>query len=276
MDRIDPFPTLVRGGLFVYVLIALFPIYWTINTALKPLKYINTFPPTFYPRGLTLESFQWVLTNPRSTNAFIDSLIVATGTTVIAVLLGAMAGYGFSRYPNRVGGDDVAFWLLSTRAFPPIAVVLPIFFIWGWLGLQDTHLGLILLYLTFNVPFTTWLMRDFFNKIPVSYEEAAYLSGYSLFGAFRKVVLPLVGPGLVATTLLAWVFSWNEFIFAFILSNTEVIPYTAVVPTLLEGNFTVWNRMMAMAIIATLPPTIILIWYRDHIIEGMSLGVTEV
>jgi len=257
----------------VYLLFALFPIYWTLNTALKPLGLINTVPPTFLPTRITVDSFTWVLTT--GLDSIFDSLIVVTGTTILSVILGSLAGYGFSRYGDRVGGENVAFWLLSTRMFPPIAVVLPVFFIWNWLGLRDTHLGLIILYLSFNLPLTTWLMRDFFNKIPRSFEEAAFVDGYGILATFRRVVLPLVAPGLVATTLLAWVFAWNEFLFAFILGAGNVTPYTTILPTLVRGNQVLWNHLMALAFVVTLPPTVMLLAFRNHLIEGMTFGMTE-
>jgi len=270
-------PTVGKAFLAVYAVFAAFPLYWTLNTALKPLDLINTFPPTFVPTNPSLDAFAWVLTNSRAVSSILDSLIIASGTTILSVLLGAMAGYAFSRHGDRIDpGGNVSFWLLSTRMFPPIAVVLPMFFIFGWLNLQDTHLGLILLYLTFNLPLATWLMRDFFNKIPVSYEEAAYVDGYSHFQTFRKVVFPLVRPGLIATTMLSWVFAWNEFIFALIITGNNVEPYPTIIPTLILSNQILWHQIMAMAVVVTIPPTLILIAFRKHIIEGMTLGMAEV
>ncbi|MFC7018774.1 MULTISPECIES: carbohydrate ABC transporter permease [Haloarcula] len=266
-----------RGFVALYALFVAFPLYWTLNTALKPLNYIGTFPPTLYPRGFTLDSIVWVLTNSRAVNAITNSLIIASGTTILSVILGALAGYAFSRFASRIDpGGHVSFWLLSTRMFPPVAVVLPIFFIYGQLGLQDTLLGLILLYLTFNLPLTTWLMRDFFDKIPVSFEEAAYVDGYSRFETFRKVVFPLVRPGLVATMMLAWVFAWNEFLFAWIITGNNTSTITTIIPTLIESNQIQWNRIMAMAVVVAIPPTLILIAFRDNIIEGMTLGMTDI
>jgi multiple sugar transport system permease protein len=154
--------------------------------------------------------------------------------------------------------------------------VLPIFFIYGRLGLQDTLIGLMLLYLTFNLPLTTWLMRDFFDKIPTSFEEAAFVDGYSRFETFRKVIFPLVRPGLVATMMLAWVFAWNEFLFAWIITGNNTSTYTTIIPTLIESNQIQWNNIMAMAVIVATPPTLILIAFRDNIIEGMTLGMTDI
>jgi len=271
--------TLIRYGvwtfLLAFALFSLFPLYWMLNTALKPLELINTFPPTLWPEQVRLAAFEWVLTTRQGRQAILDSLVVATGSTVLSVLLGTLAGYGFSRFGDKVGGENVAFWLLSTRMFPPIAIIIPIFFIWGALNLQDSFLGLILLYLTFNLPLTTWLMRDYFNKVPRSYEEMAYLNGYSIFGTFRRVALPLVGPGLVATTMLAWVFAWNEFLFALILSQTEVTPYTTVLRSMVQGNQILWNRIMAIAVLVTVPPALILLILRNYIIEGMTFGITD-
>ena len=265
-----------RGLLALYAVFVAFPLYWTVNTALKPLGQIGTFPPTVYPKGFQLDSFVWVLTNSRAIDAITNSLIIASGTTILSVVLGSLAGYAFSRFDWVDPGGHVSFWLLSTRMFPPVAVVLPIFFIYGRLGIQDTLIGLILLYLTFNLPLTTWLMRDFFDKIPKSFEEAAFVDGYSRFEAFRKVVFPLVRPGLVATMMLAWVFAWNEFLFAWIITGSDTSTYTTIIPTLIESNQIQWNRIMAMAAVVATPPTLILIAFRDNIIEGMTLGMTDI
>jgi multiple sugar transport system permease protein len=260
----------------IFALFSAFPLYWTLNTALKPLELIGTTPPTLYPEGFQLNSITWVLSNARGYEAILDSLVIAAGTTILSMLLGTMAGYGLSRFGEKLAGKHLAFWLLSTRMFPPIAVVLPIFFIWNRIGLSDTYLGLIVLYLTFNLPLTTWLMRDFFNKIPKTFEEAAYVDGFSRSRTFITVILPLVKPGLVATTLLAWVFAWNEFLFAFMISGENITPYTTTVTTLGRGNAILWNRMMAFAFIVTIPPLFILIKFRKNIIEGLSLGIADI
>jgi multiple sugar transport system permease protein len=247
-----------------------------VNTMLKPLDLIGTVPPTYIPSEASLSAVIWVLTNSRATSAILNSLIIAAGTTILSVILGSLAGYAFSRYESTTDpGNHISFWLLSTRMFPPVAILVPMFFIFSLLGLQDTHIGLILLYLTFNLPLTTWLMRDFFNKIPFSFEEAAYVDGYSRFAAFRKVIFPLVQPGLVATALLAWVFAWNEFIFAWIIAGNNVSTYTTVIPTLITTNQIQWNRIMAMGFIVSIPPALILIFFREQIVEGMTLGFSD-
>jgi multiple sugar transport system permease protein len=275
-SRTNGFKWAGRGLLAIYTLFVAFPIYWTLNTAFKPLSQIGTFPPTLYPKGFQLDAFVWVLTNSRAIDAILNSLIIASGTTILSVILGSLAGYAFSRFSWVDPGGHVSFWLLSTRMFPPVAVVLPIFFIYGRLGLQDTLIGLMLLYLTFNLPLTTWLMRDFFDKIPTSFEEAAFVDGYSRFETFRKVIFPLVRPGLVATMMLAWVFAWNEFLFAWIITGNNTSTYTTIIPTLIESNQIQWNNIMAMATVVATPPTLILIAFRDNIIEGMTLGMTDI
>lgn len=275
-SRSDRFPWVGKAVLALYTIFALIPLYWMVNTMLKPLGLIGTVPPTYIPTDIQFSSVIWVLTNNRATSAILNSLIIAAGTTILSVILGSLAGYAFSRYEGQTDpGNHVSFWLLSTRMFPPVAVVIPMFFIFGWLELQDTRIGLILLYLTFNLPLTTWLMRDFFNKIPFSFEEAAYIDGYSRFAAFRKVIFPLVQPGLVATALLAWVFAWNEFIFAWIIAGNQVSTYTTILPTLITSNQIEWNKIMAMGFVVSIPPSLILIFFRDRIVEGMTLGFSD-
>ena len=265
-----------KAVVVIYAIFALIPLYWMVNTMLKPLGLIGTVPPTYFPFDVTFDPIIWVLTTERAVNAIINSLIIAGGTTILSVILGSLAGYAFSRFERQTDpGNHVSFWLLSTRMFPPIAIIIPMFFIFGWFGLRDSHLGLILLYLTFNLPLTTWLMRDFFNKIPFSFEEAAYVDGYSRFAAFRKVIFPLVQPGLVATALLAWVFAWNEFIFAWIIAGNNVSTYTTIIPTLFQSNQVQWNIIMAMGFVVSLPPALILIFFRDRIVEGMTLGFSD-
>lgn len=272
----DRFPLLGKAAVAFYAIFALIPLYWMVNTMLKPLDLIGTVPPTYFPFQVTIDPIIWVLTTDRAVNAIINSLVIAGGTTILSVILGALAGYAFSRFESRIDpGNHVSFWLLSTRMFPPVAIVIPMFFIFGWFGLRDTHLGLILLYLTFNLPLTTWLMRDYFNKIPFSFEEAAYIDGYSRFQTFRKVVFPLVQPGLVATALLAWVFAWNEFIFAWIIVGNNVSTYTTIIPTLFQSNQVQWNIIMAMGFVVSLPPALILIFFRERIVEGMTLGFSN-
>ncbi|MGH3518303.1 MAG: carbohydrate ABC transporter permease [Haloechinothrix sp.] len=267
--------TLILVGLGVYALFVAFPLYWAVNTSFKEPSEVLSQPPTFLPEEPTTSGYSWFVGGGTALPALLDSLTVTFLATIAAVALGTLAGYAFSRYPRQVGGGRLAFWLLSTRIFPPIATALPLFFLYDTLNLLDSHFGLALAYFIFNVPLATWLMRTFFDDVPRSFEEAAYLDGYGRFATFRKVVLPLVQPGLVATTILVALFSWNEFLFALVLGGANVQTVPVLIPQLASGFETQWNQIAVLSLAAMIPPVLAVIFFRDRLTRGMSLGVVK-
>jgi multiple sugar transport system permease protein len=191
------------------------------------------------------------------------------------MLIGVPAGYAYARNAGKVGGKHAAFWILSIRMFPPIAPILPLFFMFRELGMIDTFSVMILLYLTFNVPLVVWLMRSFFQDVPRAVEEAALIDGYSRIEAFYKVALPLVSPGLVATTLLVWVFSWNEFQFALVFTRSSAQTYPVLIPSLVGGHATLWNQIAALSTMAMLPVIAIAVLMQRRLIRGLTLGAVK-
>jgi len=259
----------------VLLVVTLFPLYWTVNTSLKPADETVTSPPTFVPENPTLDGYVNVLFESDALSALLNSTVVSVGATLLALLIGVPAGYAYARNAGKVGGKHTAFWVLSIRMFPPIAPILPLFFLFRQLGLVDTFPAMILLYLTFNVPLVVWLMRSFFQDIPQAVEEAALIDGYSRFQAFYKVALPLVTPGLVATTLLVWVFSWNEFQFALVFARDSVQTYPPLIPTLVGGHATLWNQIAALSTLAMLPVIAISLLMQRRLIRGLTLGAVK-
>jgi len=260
----------------VWLLLTLFPLYWQFITAFKDAAETNRTVPTFWPEVWHPENFLLVFADPANLKALFDSFIIATGNTLASLVLGSMAGYAFARFPRQAGGENLAFWILSNRMFPPVAVLLPMFFLfnatpWG----TDSHVSLIILYLVFNMPLATWLMMVFFRDAPRELEEAAYLDGYTPLRAFVKVTLPLVLPGMISVAMLCWIFAWNEYLFANLFVGSAVKTFTIVIPTFTSGSQTLWNLQMAFSLVAMLPPVLLFVLLRRYMVRGLSLGVVK-
>ncbi len=260
----------------LWLLFTLFPFYFMAITALKSAAETNLTVPTFWPQEWFPSNFAGVFAEPTNFDALVDSFVIATGNTLLALFLGTLAGYAFARFPRQAGGENLAFWILSNRMFPPVAVLVPMFFLfdntpWG----TDSALSLIILYLVFNLPLATWLMMVFFRDAPRELEEAAYLDGWTPFQAFARITLPLVLPGMISVAMLCWIFAWNEYLFANLFVGSEVRTYTIVIPTFTHGSQTLWNLQMAFSLIAMIPPVTLFILLRRYMVRGLSLGVVK-
>lgn len=260
----------------VWIVLILFPFYFQIITSLKDVAEVNRIKPTFWPEQFKPENYQAIWDEPGNFKALVDSFIIATANTVLSLLFGTLAGYALSRFPRQAGGENVAFWILSNRMFPPVAVLLPMFFLFeSVFGTTDTYFSLIILYLVFNMPLAVWLMMVFFRDAPRELEEAMYLDGYTPIQAFFKVTLPLVAPGMIAVAMLCWIFAWNEYIFANMFIGTDVKTFPVVIPSFTSGSQTLWNLVMAFSLVAMVPPVVLFIILRRYMVRGLSLGVVK-
>ena len=267
---------IVLAFLVIWLVFTLFPLYFAIITALKPVEEINRMVPTFWPETFRFDNFTGIFADPGSLKSLIDSIIIASANTALSLVLGTLAGYALARYLRGALGENLAFFILSQRMFPPVAILIPIFFLfdetpWG----TDSYITLVLLYLVFNLPLATWLMMVFFRDAPKELEEAAYLDGYTPFRAFFKVTLPLVVPGMISVAMLCWIFAWNEYLFANLLTGTTVKTFPVHIPTFVAGSQTLWNFVMAFSLVAMLPPVILFIILRRYMVRGLSLGVVK-
>lgn len=275
----DPWLTvrwLFIAFLVLWLVFTLFPFYFMIITAMKSAAETNLTVPTFWPRDWYPENFAGVFAEPTNFDALVDSFVIATGNTLLSLFLGTLAGYAFARFPKQAGGENLAFWILSNRMFPPVAVLVPMFFLfdlmpWG----TDSVWSLIILYLVFNLPLATWLMMVFFRDAPRELEEAAYLDGWRPLSTFFRITLPLVLPGMISVAVLCWIFAWNEYLFANLFVGTNVRTYTIVIPTFTHGSQTLWNLQMAFSLIAMIPPVMLFIILRRYMVRGLSLGVVK-
>src|SRR6516164_1533377 len=200
----------------------LFPFYVIVTTALKAETAIFAWPPvwSFQP---TLQSFYnalFVFGGRSAVSYLINSIVISAVSTFLAVALGAMAAYGFARF-SFAGKGRLAFWILSTRFAPPVAFIVPIYLMVQKAGMLDSHIALILIYTAMNLSLVIWILRGFFSEIPIEIEEAALIDGYSRLQIFWQVAVPLVRPGIVSTAILSVIFSWNEFLYAMVLTQNR-------------------------------------------------------
>lgn len=264
----------LRYGIVAAVLVFFgFPILWTVLTAIKPVDLIPKIPPVwiFEP---TLDHFRTLFLEKEVMRSFTNSLVVATSSTLLALLVGVPAAYAFARFEFR-GKESLAFYFLSSRMTPPIAMIVPFFLISRDLGLLDTRLVLILAYTAFNFAFVVWLLRGFFAEIPYEIDEAALVDGCSRFGAFLRVVLPLAVPGIASAGIICFIFSWNEFLFALVLTsmNAKTLPVAAA--GFVTDRLVLWGNLCAMAVVIFVPVMIFAILTRKQLIRGMTLGAVK-
>lgn len=205
---------------------------------------------------------------------FVNSVIISFGSTFLAVLLGTLAAYAFSRFKVPLK-DDLLFFILSTRMMPPIAVAIPIFLMFRTLGLSDTRLGMILLYTAVNVSLAVWLLKGFIDEIPREYEEAAMIDGYSRFQAFWKVVLPQAATGIAATAIFCLIFAWNEYAFAVLLTSGEAQTAPPFIPIIIGEGGQDWPAVAAGTTLFVVPIVIFTILLRKHLLRGITFGAVR-
>jgi multiple sugar transport system permease protein len=277
-----------------------------VNTAFRPWAEIKEYPPkliykpsigsfiriftarTVYPPGQEpteeeIAKMKWYErivykeTNEEIVRAgdlpkrYLNSLLICITSTLLTIILGTLSAYGFSRY-NIKGKDDLMFFILSTRMLPPVVTVIPMFLMLRALQLTDTHIGLILLYTAFNVSFAVWVLKGFIDEIPTEYEEAAMVDGYTRFEAFRKIVLPQSATGIAATAVFVFIFEWNEYAFAFLLTRNNAQTVPAWLPYQVGVLGRDWGATAAGTFLFLLPVMIFTILLRKHLVRGISFG----
>jgi multiple sugar transport system permease protein len=247
---------------------------FTIRTRQTP-EFIATLPPstTWYDR--LVRSRGMVIAGPSKVGErFANSLIIGFGSTFLAVFLGTLAAYAFSRFKVPLA-DDLLFFILSTRMFPPIAVAIPIYLMYRWLGLMDSHIGMILLYTAVNVSLAVWLLKGFIDEIPREYEEAAMIDGYSRLHAFCKVVLPQAATGIAATAVFCLIFSWNEYAFAVLLTSGEAQTMPPFIPFIIGEGGQDWPAVAAATTLFLMPILVFTILLRKQLLRGITFGAVR-
>ena len=296
------------AGLLValYALITITPLAWIILTGFKSPSDAISYPPKVWFEPTTQGYCNLFTTRSRQTPEylaalppatgkcdqmaraesmvvvgnsnyiprFVNSLIIAFGSTVLSVGFGVMAAYAFSRFKVPLK-DDLLFFILSTRMMPPIAVAIPIYLMYRELGLSDTRTGMILLYTAVNISLAVWLLKGFIDEIPREYEEAAMVDGYTRLQAFRKVVLPQATTGIVATAIFCLIFAWNEYAFAVLLTSGEAQTAPPFIPIIIGEGGQDWPAVAAGTTLFLIPILVFTVLLRKHLLRGITFGAVR-
>ena len=264
----------------IWVVFSLGPLLWLFLSSLKTRLDLFSIPPKFFFTP-TLHGYKslFVITYKDGSTGIseiigtmINSVVIAGMGTILAVCLGTMAGYAASRFDFK-GKGDFMFFVLSTRMLPAVAVLVSFHIMFSRLGLADTRFGMTLLYILVNIGLATWIMKGFFDSVPQDVEEVALINGYSRLYAFRKLVLPMVKGGIAATTGFCFIFAWNEFTFASIISTTTAKTLPVRISAALGKEGLDWAMVAAAGVLLIIPITILFYLIRRHLLMGMTFGV---
>ncbi|NQV98139.1 MAG: carbohydrate ABC transporter permease [Rhodospirillales bacterium] len=253
-------------------LVFIFPVYWLFSISFKTPDEIFHHPPVWFPESIQFDNYGVLFKDGDAITVW-NSLVIATVSTVFAMFLGTIAAYSLARF--KTGGQHLGIWIISQRMLPPIVIVFPIFLLYVWLGWVDTYHGLIILYTAFNLPYVIWMMRGYMEDIPIELEESALVDGCSRWEVLWKVVLPLARSGIFATAVFTFVFAWNDFIFALILSRTEVTTFPVQVTHYFGGQSNFWAKIAAMSVLGTIPIFIAVAIMQRFLVRGISMGAVK-
>jgi multiple sugar transport system permease protein len=268
----------LRGGIGTaliggFVLLWLFPIYWIVLTSFKTPRIINEKTPVFFFTP-TMENYTHLFQEFNFARPLTNSLIVTGVSTVAVIILGLLAAYPLARM-DVPGGKNIALWMLSLRFMPPIAIVIPFFLAWQRLGIIDTHLGLILVYTAFNLPFAIWMLRGFLVEVPRDLDEAAMLDGLSHLAILRRIIFPVIAPGVAVTAIFAFVFAFNEYLMALVLTSRNASTVPVTIAKFIQPYSILWGDVGASATIQLLPILVVVFLLQRHIMRGITLGAVK-
>ncbi len=260
-------------GLIAVFLVAVFPFYWMVATSLKTGSDILSSPPVwvFSP---TLTNYAEALIRQGVAASLLNSIIVALSTTVLAIAIGTPAAYALARFEFR-GKSELWFWFITNRMISPIVLALPFFLLARSLGLIDTYLVLILVYLTFNLPIVVWICADQFRSVPRELDEAARLDGASPLATFFRIALPLAAPGVAVSAIFSFIFSWNELLYALVLTRGSVRTAPVAATSFMSGYELPWGEIMATGTMIVLPVIIFAMLVSRQLVRGLTMGAVK-
>jgi multiple sugar transport system permease protein len=258
--------------LWIFALWCLFPVYWLVTMSLKRQVDAMARPPRFLFQPI-FDNYAAVVANGEVWSYFGNSLIVASATTVSALLIGVPTAYVLARYRFK-GSADYGFWILSTRMTPPVAMLIPFFVLYVQTGLLDTYVGLVIAHVAINLSIVVWLMKGFFEDLPGELEEAAFMDGATSFQAFRQIALPVALPGIAAVAILCFLFSWNEFLFTLVLSE-DIRTVPVGLYTFVGYQQVRWGELSASSVLMLAPVLAFVFVFQKQLVRGLTMGATK-
>lgn len=262
--------TMGRIGIVIYFLLLLLPIYWLITMSLKTNDEILS-GLTLWPQQPTLDNYREIFTNEAWYSGYINSITYTVLNTIMALMIALPAAYAFSRY-SFLGDNHLFFWLLTNRMAPPAVFLLPFFQLYQNVGLFDTHLGVALAHLLFNVPLAVWILEGFMSGIPKEIDETAQIDGYSFARFFFRIFIPLIRSGIGVTAFFCFMFSWVELLLARTLTTVEAKPIAAVMTRTVSASGIDWGLLAAAGVLTIVPGALVIWFVRNYIAKGFALG----
>lgn len=250
----------------------LFPVYWLFIISVKTPDEIYSSPPAWWPGSVHLDAYVSLFAEG-DVWAIWNSLVVASVSTVLALLFGTMCAYSLARY--RTGGIHLGLWIISQRMIPPIAIVFPVFLMYVMVGWVDTYHGLIILYTVFNLAYVIWMMRGYILDIPVELEQSALVDGCNHWQVFVRVVFPMVRAGLFATGVFTFIFAWNDFVFALVITRDAVTTFPVQITHYFGAQSTFWSKISAMSVLGSLPVMIVVGLLQRFLVRGITMGAVK-
>lgn len=269
------FKTIIWIFLIVVTIYCLFPFAWMLSTSLKTESEAFRMPPTWIPLEPTVDSYIGIWVRKNFGIYFFNSTIISLATALLSTFFGALAGYGFSRFFFK-GRRFLIGFFLATQMLPGVLLVGPYFKILSKVGLYDTRTGLIIAFLTICLPFSTWMMKGFIDKVPVELDQSAMVDGCSRMGIFFKIILPVVSPGMVATILFAFLLAWGDLLWALCLTSSEPMITVTLGIARTVGEFRIiWPMLMAGSLVGGMPAIILYVFLQRLLVQGLTAGAVK-
>ncbi len=263
----------MKIALICITIFFVFPLFWMFLTSIKTRADFLAMPPKFIFTP-TLENYRTVTTTEDFVRAYLNSVVISVGSVLAGIIIGTPVAYGLSRFKFKARAQ-LSFWILSTRFAPPVVVLIPFFIAYSALGLTDTRLGMIIIYLILNLPLIIWVMYGFINEVPIEIEEAAVVDGANPLTIFFRIVAPLIAPGLVATSILALIFTWNEMLFALILTSYNARTIPVAIFNFISFMEIEWGNLCAAGMLSMVPVMIFTLIIQKRIVSGLTFGAIK-